>query len=103
MTDEVTNGRTANAWLMVDIDPKRTTFPYPEFVVELDGERTSYSAIAEGDWVLVCRATGKVDRVARVMRVRSDLTRTTLYFDRLAALTAGVSLEDLSITAPVTG
>ncbi|MQW11602.1 helicase [Sinorhizobium meliloti] len=103
MTDEAINGCTANAWLVVDIDPKKTTFPYPDFVVELDGERTSYSAIAEGDWVLVCGAAGKAERVARVLRVRSDLQRTTLYFDSLAMLPAGVSLQDLSIVGPGTG
>lgn len=99
MTDEAIKGRAANAWLVVDINPKRTTFPYPEFVVELNGEGTSYSAIAEADWVLVCGAVGNVERVARVLRVRSDLQRTTLYFDNLAMLPTGVSLADISIAS----
>ncbi|SDA86092.1 DISARM system helicase DrmA [Sinorhizobium sp. NFACC03] len=103
MSDEAAEGRAINAWLVVGNDLQATTFQYPEFVVELDGERTRFSAIDEGDWVLIVGTSGKVERVARIMRVRSDLHRTTLYFDKLAKVGTAASLADLSISPPASG
>jgi hypothetical protein len=48
----------------------------------LKGERSLYQAIADDDWVLILNAAGHITRVGRVLRVRSDLDTTTIYFDR---------------------
>lgn len=88
---------------MTDDGKRTSTFSCPEFVVELDGERTQYDAIGEGDWIFVCSISIKVERVARGMRVRSDLHRTTLQGDKLAVLPVSMPQADLSIMLTATG
>jgi hypothetical protein len=71
-----------NAWVAVDhrvaADPKLA-----RYMLVLQGGRSLYQTIAEYDWVLIQNAFGVISRVGRVMRVRSDLETTTLYFDHL--------------------
>ncbi|KAA1054429.1 DISARM system helicase DrmA [Azospirillum argentinense] len=103
MNDQPQVSNAANAWLVFGGRTNRTSFPYPQFAVELDGERELYMAIAEGDWLLVVDATANVTRVARLSRVRSDLEHTTLYLDRLLVVGTPVFLSALGFTLPAKG
>lgn len=102
MSDETRDKKAANAWLVVD--PSQSgEFTYPQFAIELDGERKFYAAVATGDWFVVADASGIVTRIARVLRIRSDLDRTLLYFDRLLILDEGAALETIGLALPATG
>ena len=103
MSDQAQQNKVANAWLVVDSSPQGGEYPYPQFALELEGERNLYSAVAEGDWLIVARASGDVDRVGRVLRVRSDLKKTILYFDRLLIVGDGTSLGAAGFMLPSTG
>ena len=100
MTDVPTQERAANAWLVVDAGGTAAEFPYPDYVVELEGDRNRYQALAEGDWLLIASPSEFATKVARVMRVRSNLKRTTLYFDRLLLVDAPVALKDIGLSSP---
>ncbi|TAL84121.1 MAG: helicase [Rhodanobacter sp.] len=84
-----------NAWIAVDqgIGNERKIASY---TLILKGDRSLYQAIAEDDWVLVLTPSGEVIRVGRVLRMRSDLETTTLYFDRAFSVSKPISI---SITA----
>lgn len=71
-----------------------------QYVVRLGGDRTSFCALDPGHWIVVVDAAGGVNRIGRVLRIRSDRDTTTLYFDRMhPARTAG-SLADVGLTPP---
>ena len=55
MTDQPRDNNAANAWLIVSAGQDSSEFPYPQFAIELDGERKLYAAVAEGDWLVVGR------------------------------------------------
>lgn len=74
MSDHAQDGKGANAWLIAGAGQGKSGFRYPQFAAKLDGERKVYAAVAEGDWLLLANASGAVTRVARVLRIRSDLT-----------------------------
>ena len=95
--------KVANAWLLLEPAQRQTEFPYPEFVVALLGERKLYAAIAAGDWILLADASGHVTRVACVMRIRSDLEKTTFYFDCLLTVDQSAALQIAGLTLPATG
>jgi hypothetical protein len=95
--------KTANAWLILGIGLESSEFPYPQFAVELEGERKLYAAVTEGDWLVVANASGDVTRVGRVLRVRSDLAMTTIYFDRLLLVSDGTAVEAAGLTRPKMG
>lgn len=95
--------KAANAWLLVDHGRQSSVFAYPQFAVELDGERKLHAALAEDDWLAVVAASGDVTRIARVLRIRSDLERTTFYFDRLLTVDEGTALGAAGLALPATG
>lgn len=103
MSDQAPQNKTANAWLVVDPDPQSSKFPYPQFALELAGDRRLYASVAEGDWVAAADASGGMTRVGRVLRVRSDLKTTTLYFDRLPVGNTGSNLAEAGLALPKTG
>jgi len=86
MNDAPPQKATVNAWLALEALPGRRQFPYSSFVVELPGERHLYAALTEGDWMMVVDAAGTITRIARAFRIRSNLSRTTVLFDRLVSL-----------------
>ena len=73
---------TNNAWIAIDqgisTDPRLA--PY---ILVMNGGRSIYQAIADGDWVLILNTTGHITRVGCVLRIRSDLETTTIYFDKV--------------------
>ena len=100
---EVNGEKTANAWLLVDLGRGDGVFAYPQFAIELGRDRTFYSAVFEGDWLVVAASTGVVTRIGRVLRIRSELEKTTFYFDRLRSLDAGVTVAAAGLALPATG
>lgn len=92
----------ANAWIAIDRDlcTDRRLAPY---ILVLEGDQSLYPAIAEGDWVLVLHPAGDITRVGRVLRLRSDLATTTLYFDRVLSTDENVSIGLIALTPPSSG
>jgi len=70
------------------------------FVVRLGGDRTTFAALDRGHWIVVVDAAGAVNRIGRVLRIRSDRESTTLYFDRLHPVRTAGSLADVGLTLP---
>jgi Helicase conserved C-terminal domain len=101
MTGHTQNAVAVNAWSIVDAgrtDEHRS----PKYTVDLDGARFLHAALGEDDWVLLVSPSGAVTDVARILRIRSDLETTTLYFDRLASVDSGRTLATLGLTLPKT-
>jgi len=88
-----TTAPNAQAWLA-----KEATSLGP-FVVRLDGDRIG-SAVAPGHWVVVVDAAGAMKRVGRILRIRTDLEATTLYFDKLHVVKKAGALGDIGLTLP---
>ena len=91
-----------NSWIATDhgLGTDHRLAPY---ILVLKAERSLYQGIEEDDWVLVLNPDGGITRVGRVLRVRSDLETTTLYFDRLRSVTEPVSLGLTALTQPSSG
>lgn len=91
-----------DAWIAIDhgLYTDRRLAPY---TLASKGDRSQYRAIAEDDWVLVLDANGSVVRAGRVLRIRSDLEATTIFFDRMCAADVSVPAASLSLTPPSSG
>lgn len=102
MTDNNKANRAPNAWIAIDhglvIDP-----PIVPYTLRLKGERSLYQSINEDDWVLVISTGALITRVGRVIRVRSDLATTTLYFDRWLQVAEPISVGLTSLVPPQSG
>src|SRR5208337_5171070 len=93
--------KAANAWLLVENSVRQSSvFNCPQFAIELVGEGKFYAAVADGDWLAVASASGVLKRIARVLRVRSDLEKTTFYFDRLQTVDDGTALGTIGLALP---
>jgi hypothetical protein len=92
----MTTTQTPNvqAWIAKEAMPRDL------FVVRLDGERTDFGALGRDHWVVVVDAKGILNRVGRILRVRTDLESTILYFDRLHVVKNVGSLADFGLTPP---
>ena len=95
--------RAANAWLVVEASRKSSEFPYPQFALELAGNRGPMRPSRKAIGWRLANASGGVTRVARVLRVRSDLKTTTFYFDRLRIVNAGSTLCAAGLALPKAG
>ena len=102
MTDQLQENKALNAWLVVEPD-RPSECSYAEFAIRLDGQRKLYAAVAEGDWLAVASASGRMTRVGRVLRARSDLETTIFYFDRLRATDAGSTVVAAGFALPASG
>jgi hypothetical protein len=102
MTENNKPSKAPNAWIAIDhgLAADLTLAPY---TLLLKGERSLYQAIADDDWVLILNTAGHITRVGRVLRVRSDLETTTIYFDRMLLVDPAVSIGLTSLTPPSTG
>ena len=103
MIDQPQNNGAMNAWLGKEPAQQSLGLPYPQFAVELGGEHKLYAAVVEGDWLLLADASGDVTRVGRVLRVRSDLNSTVVYFDRLWVATSGSTFAAAGFARPAAG
>lgn len=94
--------KTMSAWIAighgVDTDPRLA--PY---TLALSGQRSLYQAIEDDDWVLILSPQAEISRVGRVLRIRSDLETTTLYFDRILSADPGIPLGVTSLSPPASG
>lgn len=99
--DLIQNGNP-NAWIAIDhgLAADLTLAPY---TLRLKGERSLYQSIADDDWVLILNAAGHITRVGRVLRIRSDLESTVIYFDRMLLVDPAVSIGLTSLTLPSSG
>ena len=93
---------TPNAWIAIDhgLGTDRRLAPY---TLVLKGDRSLYQGIVENDWVLVLNPAGEIARAGRVLRVRSDLETTTLFFDRVSVIGAPVPVASVSLAPPSSG
>jgi hypothetical protein len=103
MNEPLAQAKPANAWLVIEATSSVGDLPYPQFAIELDGEPKLYAAIANDDWVLVVSPSGEATRIGRVLRIRSDLEKTTLYFDRLLTVAEGSSVTAAGLSVPASG
>src|ERR1700733_15959994 len=94
--------QTANAWIAID-HGLGTDHRLASYILVLMGDRSLYQAIEENDYVMVVNPTGGIIRVGRVLRVRSDLANTTLYFDRVLSVTEPVPIGITTLTSPSSG
>jgi ribosomal protein L24E len=92
----------SNAWIAVDhgLGTDRRLAPY---TLVLKGDRSLYQAIAEDDWALVLNPAGEIVCAGRVLRLRSDLETTTIFFDRLSVAAAPVLVASVSLAPPSSG
>jgi hypothetical protein len=91
-----------NAWIAIDhgLAADLTLAPY---TLRLNSERSLYQAVANDDWVLILNTAGLITRVGRVLRLRSDLETTTIYFERILPVDPPVSICLTSLTPPSSG
>ena len=94
--------RTPSAWIAVD-HALGSDLGLTSYTLHLKGARSLYEAIAAGDWLLVLNSSGGVTRVGRVLRLRSDLEVTKLYFDRMSSIEPHVVVGGTSLSPPSTG
>ncbi|WP_199261568.1 DISARM system helicase DrmA [Paracoccus binzhouensis] len=91
-----------NAWIIVEAADAASSF-WPAYTAVLRGDGKTLTTIAEGDGLIVADNAGNVARVGRVLRIRSDIKSTTVYFDRVADGTADASLTAAGLTLPASG
>ncbi|WP_233864651.1 DISARM system helicase DrmA [Paraburkholderia adhaesiva] len=94
--------KTPNAWIAVDRELGAGR-EFASYTLVLKGERTLYQDIGEDNWVLVLNLAGEIVRVGRVLRVRSDLETTTLFFDRVSVTDAPVPVASVLMAPPSSG
>ncbi len=102
MTENSKQRLSLNAWFAIDRDRVKdpTLAPY---TLQLKGGRSLNQAIADDDWVLILDTTGHITRVGRILRIRSDLETTTLFFDRMLQVEPSVSIGMTSLRLPAKG
>ena len=69
-------------------------------ILQLDGERSTFAAVEDGHWIVVAGVDGGLKSVGRILRIRSDLANTTIYFDRLHSFRTPGSASDVGLTLP---
>lgn len=83
-----------NAWIISyhsDIDVGR----FPVFTV--DFLANAQSAIA-GDWLIVVNDAGAIDRIGRILSIRTNLDFSSIYFDRLCIPNSPINLSESDIS-----
>ncbi|MDW8265063.1 MAG: DISARM system helicase DrmA [Gemmataceae bacterium] len=90
------------AWIAVDRG-LGTDRRFAHYTLDLQGDRSQNQHLAEDSWVLVLDAAGALVRAGRVLRIRSDLETTTIFFDRVCAADTPVPAASLSLAPPSSG
>jgi len=98
----VENNKQATAWIAIDRGDK-TGISSPQFTLVLEGQRQTYQAIKEGDWLLVLSSGAEVIGIGRLLRLRSDTERTTLYFDKFQRVDTQVNAAGSGLALPSSG
>lgn len=102
MTEKSKSTISPNAWFAIDRDRMKDP-TLAAFTLQLRGGRLLNQGISNNDWVLILDRTGHITRVGRILRVRSDLETTTLFFDRMLQVEPSVSIGMTSIKLPAKG
>jgi hypothetical protein len=86
-----------NAWIISShIGFEASQFPRFTIVTPPNSQM-----VKEGDWITVANGD-VVDRIGRVLGVRSDLERTSIYFDRLCIPNPSINLKECAISVATT-
>ena len=96
-------GHSLNAWIAVESKPLTECPAVPGFAVALHGSFSLFSAIAEGDWMLVCNREGTFIRTGRVLRLRADADSTIVYFDRQLVAGESIAIGTIGLVLPKGG
>jgi len=102
MSKQIQDTKSPNAWIALD-NGVAAASTMATYTLRLEGEHSLYEAIASQDWVLILDSAGHITRVGRVLRLRSDLETTTIYFDRMLLVDPAVSIGLTSLTPPSSG
>ncbi|NHZ91045.1 helicase [Massilia sp. CCM 8733] len=94
--------KSPNAWIAIN-QGLGTDHRFGSYTLALEGDRSNYQAITEDDWVLILSTAGYITRVGRVLRIRSNLETTTIYFDRMLLADQAVSINLTSLAPPSSG
>lgn len=103
MTASNTGRPVQNAWIAAESPGLSNAFPFPQFALTLAVGRNLLAGVAEGDWIFVADAAGSALRVGRVLRLRSNMDRTTIYFDQAIECVPGASLASAGLSLPSSG
>lgn len=71
-----------------------------QYTVRLTGGGSRFSSLEQDHWVVVVDATGIINRIGRILRVRRDLEWTQVYFDRLHIAQNTGQIIDLGLKLP---
>jgi len=94
--------RSPNAWFAIDrAQVKDPTLAL--YTQRLKGERELNQGISNDDWVVILDTSGHITRIGRILRIRSDLESTTLFFDRMLHVKPSISVGMTSLTLPAKG
>lgn len=94
----VENNKPTNAWIAIDRGDKAGA-SFPDFTLILKGQRQTFQGIREGDWLLVLNRGAEVVGVGRVMRLRSGIDGTTVYFDKHMKVEPALAAGGLTLPA----
>jgi hypothetical protein len=92
-----------NAWILVEASVDPLPRPFATFTASIDGNGKLLGGLKTDDWIVVVDAGGDAKRIARILRLRQDLERTTLYFDKAQTLNAPKNIASVGLTLPVKG
>lgn len=97
---------SANAWIVIErgqnsVSTLSSSITY--YALALKGERSLYQAVREGDWIFGLDSDGALARVGSVLQLRSDVGKTTIYFERMLSLNPSVSLVNSKLSPPQSG
>ncbi len=99
----ISESKSANAWTALDVGVASGDIPYPEFALIRNGAPHLFSAIAEGDLVLAAEPGGNFARLGRVLRLRSDIEHSMVYFDKLLQAESEVMIASAGLSLPASG
>ena len=90
--------------LTADPDPQSWLAKEPTWldpcIARLNGERSTYPAVDEGHWIVAAEAGDTLTRAGRILRIRSDLDSTTIYFDHVHTFRTSSTVSGLGLTLP---
>jgi hypothetical protein len=93
----------ANAWMAIEKEFEEYEFPFPEYVLELDGGPILFSGIRADDWILIVNTDGEITKIGKILRLRSSDDKTVIYFENLLLVSEKVSVADLGSSIPESG
>ena len=103
LASDARDGSSSICWIAIEENPENYEFPFPDYVLELDGDPVLFSGIRESDWILVIHPDGNVVKIGKTLRLRSTEEKTTIYFDVLQPVTSNINLSDIGLLLPTAG